>query len=331
MKTLLLIDTYPSTKNKVEELKSCIESLKSTELDILITSHLPIDTQIQQMCNYYIYDKNNLLLDSIGKNYFGNSIFYLEWYTPLHAPANCLNMFNGFNLAKLHGYDFVVYISSDCILSQEDQIKLVESINFCQNNNKIGFVFNPPDLLDFTCDSSISGPFTWETIMFGFRTEEFLLYFDPPKSLDLYNQLGCPDKKLETNFFHRLQSVQDQIYVIPSWCRSFFDTSQIDLSIKSLYFLDFVKVKSKPDILLFFLVVGYKSYKQTLKIFIDSMLIHQGEYYADTWYYQEFNLTEQSLVIELLSDNGDFIEKKYILNQSLLDKTQEKKDFIDFH
>lgn len=38
MKTLLLIDTYPSTENKVEELKSCIESLKSSELDILITS-----------------------------------------------------------------------------------------------------------------------------------------------------------------------------------------------------------------------------------------------------------------------------------------------------
>lgn len=331
MKTLLFIDTYPSTENKVEELKSCIESLKKTGIDILITSHLPVGVEIQNLCDYYIYDKNNLLLYSQAKNYFGSAYFYSEWYTSYHSPAICLNMFNGFNLAKLHNYEFVVYITSDCILSKDDLKKLVELINFCETNNKIGFVFNPPDWYDFTCDSLLSGPFTWETIIFGFRPEEFLFYFDPPNNLDSYYHLECPDKSLEAIFFHKLQPIKDKIEVISSWCKNFFDTSQIDLSIKERNFVDFIKVQSKPDILLFFLYVGDISYKQTLKIFIDSLLIHQGDYYPNMWYYQEFNLTEQNLKIELLSDNGNLIEKNYILNEVLLNKILEKKDFISFY
>ena len=60
---IILIHAYLSD----EERKSCchkfIKQFKSFGYDVLITSHLPLDKDTQELVDYAIYDKDNILID----------------------------------------------------------------------------------------------------------------------------------------------------------------------------------------------------------------------------------------------------------------------------
>jgi len=66
-KNLVIILSHCDTPLKIKTLKETIASLRSTEVDILLTSHIPIDLDIQDMVDYYIFDKSNPLINKIEK------------------------------------------------------------------------------------------------------------------------------------------------------------------------------------------------------------------------------------------------------------------------
>jgi len=330
MKTLIIIDTYPSSSKKYQELVDCVDSLKPTGLDILVTSHYPVGQDVQQKINYYIYDSNNLLIPSSQRNYWGNEHFFCEYYLPYHAPAICLNWYNGFNFAEIHGYEFVVYISSDCIFSLEDSQKLVELIEFCNENKKKGFVFNPQDWIVHPCDRPEQGKFIWETLMFGFCVEDFLLHFSPPKNLDSYNLLPCQGYLLEINFYIKLQPLNKEIHVIPSGSSQFFNKSEIDLSSSVTFFCDLIKITSQEHRLIFLLLLGKNSQNMTVKLFIDSQQILDNVFYPNSWFYKEFSPSGNKLKIEYWTDDELLGEKNYILDSDLFIEINKKPNSFTF-
>jgi len=330
MKTLILVDSYADSNRKKKELKNCIESLKATNFDILLTSHLPVDNDIQNSVDYFIYDKNNLLLPFFTKLWVANDTFYAEYYTQYHAPAICLNMYNGFNFAKLHTYEFVVYISSDCIFSQEDSKKLTELVNFCVGSNKKGFFFNPQDWLVELCSSTEMGKYLWETLIFGFSVEDFLIYFDPPKSLDEYQKLNCPEKTLEINFFSKLQCIGEQIHIIPEWSKNFFNQSKIDLSAENLIFCDLVYNKTNPESLIFLVLAGSRATNFSVKLCLNDTTILESSFNPDIWYFREFQTSGEELKIELFFEGEIINTKKYILENQLLESIKMTRNFFEF-
>ena len=330
MKTLIVIDTYPSSGKKYQELIDCIDSLKPTGLDILVTSHYPVGQDVQQKINHYIYDSNNLLIPSYQKNFWGNEYFFCEYYLPYHGPAICLNWHNGFNFAKLHGYEFVVYISSDCVFSLEDSDRLVELIKLCNENQKKGFVFNPQEWIVHPCDQPEQGKFIWETLIFGFSVEDFLLNFSPPNNLDNYNLLPCQGYLLEINFYIKLQPLKKEIHVISSSSSQFFNKSKIDLSSSVTFFCDLIKINSPEPRLIFLLLLGKNIQNMTVKLFIDSQPILDNLFHAHSWFYKEFTTSGNQLKIEYSSDDGISGEKNYILDTDLFVEIYKKPDSFTF-
>ena len=59
-KDIIIIGTYPDHPKKMEMLRECIERVRPLGYDILVVSHYPIPTDIQEMVDYVIYDKKIL-------------------------------------------------------------------------------------------------------------------------------------------------------------------------------------------------------------------------------------------------------------------------------
>ena len=68
---IYIISTYPNTNIKYETTKKCIESLKQDDRKIMISSHMPLSEELQDMVDYYIYDEfNPLIKHTLYNNYW---------------------------------------------------------------------------------------------------------------------------------------------------------------------------------------------------------------------------------------------------------------------
>lgn len=71
---IFVIDTWPDTESKENDLIECIKKLKQfSPIPILLVSHYPIKTEIQNMVDYYLFDKDNPLLHSSEYDMYGVS------------------------------------------------------------------------------------------------------------------------------------------------------------------------------------------------------------------------------------------------------------------
>ncbi len=71
LNNLVIILSHCDTPPKVKVLKETIASLRSIDIDILLTSHIPVDLDIQDMVDYYIFDKSNPVIDLKDKAFKG--------------------------------------------------------------------------------------------------------------------------------------------------------------------------------------------------------------------------------------------------------------------
>ncbi len=59
MKEIVVIDSYVDCIEKEKKLITLIEEIKSFNMSILLVSHYPLNSDIQKMVDYYIFDKDN--------------------------------------------------------------------------------------------------------------------------------------------------------------------------------------------------------------------------------------------------------------------------------
>ena len=57
----VIISTYPTTKSAFDTTVECVLAAKKTGRKVILTSHLPISQDLQNLVDYCIYDKNNIL------------------------------------------------------------------------------------------------------------------------------------------------------------------------------------------------------------------------------------------------------------------------------
>ena len=60
---LIIILSHCDTEEKKEVLINNVNKLKSNNFDILLVSHIPIPSSIQELVEYFIYDKSNPIIN----------------------------------------------------------------------------------------------------------------------------------------------------------------------------------------------------------------------------------------------------------------------------
>lgn len=147
MDTCISVGSFANTEEKQNILRECIKSLKQLNLPILIVSHTPLPYDIQEMVEYYFYDKNNLLIkdseifntlsldDLDGINRMGSEYVYggLRFASGLYKKnyfASCLvNSYNEYNILDMLGFKYVIHWEYDYILGEKSSENILNLLN----------------------------------------------------------------------------------------------------------------------------------------------------------------------------------------------------------
>lgn len=181
---LILIGTYPNTNERKRLTKECINSYKSLGRKILLLSHYPVSEDIQEIVDYYVYDKENPLTYHSYYNLFFNKTTNYDVNMNINGLKTSnqsltvyTNLLNGFKIAQDLGYSKVFYTTFDVVLSSEDYSSI--DFGFEKLNNLNGYLSNIPNPLGKGV----------ETTAMWFNTDFFLSKFKDIRTPEEYNNL----------------------------------------------------------------------------------------------------------------------------------------------
>lgn len=120
---VIVINSHINNKAKEDILIECIKQLKKTGIDIMISSHTRISSEILDLVDYYVFDKDNPMISSHTDFYFWrNKQIEIQIKTPLsaHSYTALKNVKNAVYFAKSLGKKYFYHIEYDCVISDED-------------------------------------------------------------------------------------------------------------------------------------------------------------------------------------------------------------------
>jgi len=207
----IIISTYPTQQSVIDSTKECIESFKQTGRKIILTSHVPIPLELQELVDYCVFDKNNLLTKHdfyyhcwVDYGHFKvNTILQGENNDVYHGPAVYTNYYNAASLAKNLKIKKLFFINYDYILINPEFISNIS----LKLNKKKAFVDEreyPEGIVSSTFFMGI------HTDLF-FNTHEFIL--TPQEYDNLKNKVGSLSNGYENIFYFALQPFRNQIHI----------------------------------------------------------------------------------------------------------------------
>ena len=223
-------------------LKECVENLSG---EIILSSNYPVDSDIQELCDWVLYSKNNPLL--MKEDYGKYKISYNYWtlnearekvYSPMeyeHGYSVYTLVQNGIRLAKQLGkkkvhivnYDYI--INNETILENNKRLDEVDCVFYSYDDNTYdfnsvccGFFSGNVDKLDSfyskfkSKDDYYSSNFSnikVESILYNFyHTPEFKVYDDKITELKKSNSVDREGVLMfsKDNGFNRFKHICDK-------------------------------------------------------------------------------------------------------------------------
>ena len=146
---IFVIGCYPSDEDQIEILEKQIDMIRRhSNIHILIVSHYPISTRIQQSVDYVLYDRNNELGDDVSYIYnfyydSGQDIILTQLPSKkYHATAILVNLKNVLRFC-LGRYKRIHYVESDFFFYVKKYLDKCEEL-FNNGKKFVGF-FLPCD------------------------------------------------------------------------------------------------------------------------------------------------------------------------------------------
>ncbi|NBP56630.1 hypothetical protein EBU71_08885 [bacterium] len=133
-KILIQIDTFPNTQDKLEITRLCIEKIKLLGYPILLTSHMYIPKSLTNMVDYWFSDSLNIILPDTGdvsffETYLGDLSFKFKIENiDKHSSAVITSWMNGIDYAKRHGWDYLLKLEYDAVLTDKGLATLLYEI-----------------------------------------------------------------------------------------------------------------------------------------------------------------------------------------------------------
>jgi hypothetical protein len=261
----IVVSTYPLLNSIVKTTKECIESLKQTGRKIILTSHLPIPKDLQEMVDYCIYDKNNLLTKHTFYQY--TWFDFDSWRVDLmltgedndvyHGPSVYTNYYNAASLAKDLGIKKLYFLNYDYHLKNASYIDNISSIL----NSKKAYV-------------GLREEQEGNTIITYFLASEPKFYLDhfpliqtPKEYDDLMIKWGSESNGLENLTYHTFNQDKDKIY----WENKSNFTKLIDENFEHkdysrVEYFSILSVKGHPDQFAVFLSISNSTDSRDINI-----------------------------------------------------------------
>lgn len=126
MQDLIVIIANCPLKEQIDELEDCVNHALQTGYHVALISHTHVPLNIQQKCNYYIFDFLNEIshdyeLNPFHCTYFGDNVIYSRFFQKYFYGFAIYRMQSlGANLAKIFGYTKIHQIEYDCILKNKN-------------------------------------------------------------------------------------------------------------------------------------------------------------------------------------------------------------------
>ena len=325
----IVVSTYPLLNSIVKTTKECIEALKQTGRKIILTSHLPIPKDLQEMVDYCIYDKNNLLTKHTFYQY--TWFDFDSWKVDLmltgedndvyHGPSVYTNYYNAASLAKDLGIKKLYFLNYDYHLKNASYIDNISLIL----NNKKAYV-------------GLREEQEGNTIITYFLASEPKFYLDhfplvqtSKEYDDLMIKWGSESNGLENLTYHTFNQDKDKIY----WEDKLNFTKLIDENFEHkdysrVEYFSVLPVKDHPEQFAVFLSIANSTDNRDIEIAVyedDKMLFdetvkvtHRLSWFRQVTfdpkktykvYYMAFDRYNQALVEE----KKIIIDKEYFENQ----------------
>jgi uncharacterized protein YcfL len=117
MKECFAITSYCNSNEKIKILNNTIDNLKLFNIDIILHTHIPLDSEIQKKVNLYYYSSDNPILPRYNLFWYDVYNFRLEYKKYDVAFAVMKQWKEIINIAK--DYDVIHFINYDINISQE--------------------------------------------------------------------------------------------------------------------------------------------------------------------------------------------------------------------
>jgi hypothetical protein len=249
-KNAFVVLTYPDTKIKEETTEKCIDNLKLSCNDIILSSHYPVNKNIQEKVNYYIYDAYNPLIPHTLYNLYWSTIPQGEVRinldkllknSKLNQSLTVLNNIeNSIKFAKHVGYDKVICVSYDFILNKDNLNKIKELCNKIDTDGKNGY-FMQYDESDMKL---------YKSVFFIVKTDFYAKVFNKNvRTPDEYNK-ECKDSGshnfLENYFYSKLYKFSEKLIIENTNEEKLFNNKEINL-FSGVEYLAILPVKDQPD------------------------------------------------------------------------------------
>ena len=145
MREMVLLGAHADTPQKEIALIETILDWKKYNIPITVCSHYPISEKIQNLIDYYVFDKNQHMDKSLTNlQYYSTSIVYIiaPYDKPYHAAAAIISYANAIRL--IHDkYDLLYMQDYDVVLNKP---KLLETMRKLYLTNYEMFFFKWPSI-----------------------------------------------------------------------------------------------------------------------------------------------------------------------------------------
>lgn len=244
----IILGTYPNIKDRIQWTKDTILSLKPLGRKIILVSHYPVDIDIQNMVDYYIYDEHNPLTHHSYYTRFYNDRpdYFAEININGLKNGNqsltvLTNMFNGAKAAKELGCKRFFYTTYDVTLDPRD----IQAVNDAFKTDKKVYAATLPT-------PQGKGIQTNGVL---FNTEFFLKEFDDVRTPEEWNAV-CKRRRCENYLEDYLSKVifsfnPNDVQLVTNDKDTLLINSGLGIASNSEYY-SVIPVVGKPNIYMFY-------------------------------------------------------------------------------
>jgi glycosyltransferase involved in cell wall biosynthesis len=263
----IILGTYPNIKDRVQWTKDTINSLKPLGRKIILSSHYPVDQDIQRMVDYYIYDAHNPLTHHSYYTRFYNDRddYFAEININGLKDSNqsltvLTNIFNGAKAAKELGFKRFFYTTYDVVLDDRD----IPAVNDAFKTDK--------KLCAATLPTPQGKGIQTNGIMFD--TDFFIKEFDDVRTPEEWNEV-CKRRRCENYLEDYLSKVifsfnPNDIQLVTNDKDTLLIHSGLGVASNSEYY-SIIPVVGKPNTYMFYFFTYNRDYRNIYVSIADYM------------------------------------------------------------